>query len=239
MHPHTLFIPLALSTALFFGCGGSAGFQQSTPREPVSAPPQVNDGEVAAAFGLRAQLPRPYRLGVVFRDPPGELAESPWRWEPEQRQELLRKLEALERSGEVASVFTITRGTVAGDDLHAIRVAAARHGADAVLVVSGEDEAEHDWNAWAASYVALLPVLFAPAAELQVRFVAHAELWDVRNEFLYMAAEGEARAEQQRAVLALDHEEGAATAQREALALLGGELEKRLSKLHAGATATP
>jgi hypothetical protein len=221
------------SLLLSIGCAGSAGFHQPGPREPLSAPVQVNDGDVARALALRAQLPKPYRLGVVFRDPPGPVEDATWRWEPEQRQQLVTQLEGLERGGEVSAVFTITRGAIVGDDLNAIRVAAARHGADAVLVVSGEDEAEQELNAWASTYVALVPILFAPAAELEVRFLAHAELWDVRNEYLYLAAEGEARADQQRPLPFLDHEEGSADAQKQALELLSKELEKRLSGLHA------
>lgn len=238
MCSRTLLPWLAVVLALGASCAGSAGFQQSSPRAPVSASPQINDREVERAFELRAQS-CPSRTGSVSCSATRRIEDSPWRWEPEQRQQLTESLEALERGGEVGAVFTIARSTVVGDDLRAIRVAAARHGADAVLVISGEDQAEQDWNAWAATYVALVPVLFAPAAELEVRFVAHAELWDVRNEYLYLAAEGEARAEQQRPLVSIDREEGSAKAQREALALLGGELQKRLARLHAGSAAAP
>jgi hypothetical protein len=229
-----LLLALGLTTvaASVVSCAASSGFQQPAPRTPISEPPQVNDSAVESAFELRAQLPKPYRLGVVFRDPPGRIQDSPWRWEPEQRAQLTKTLEKLERGGEVDTVFTITRSTIEGDGLRAIRIAAAKHGADAVLVISGQDEAEQDLNGWAATYVALLPMLFVPAAELEVRFTAHAELWDVRNEFLYMAAEGDARVDQQRPLMAIDREEGTAKAQREALALLGSELQRRLARLH-------
>lgn len=215
-------------------CGGSSGFQQATLRQAAeSTPPEVNDSEVERAFELRAQLPRPYRLGVVFRDPAGLAKDAAWRWEPEHRERVLRKVEALEGKGQVAAAFAIARSTMVGDDLRAIRIAAARHGADAVLVVSGRDEVEQAWNGWAASYVALLPILFAPAVDFEVRFTAHAELWDVRNEYLYMAAEGEARIDQNVALPFVDREAADAQAQGEALELLGKELERRLRRLHA------
>jgi hypothetical protein len=216
------------------GCGGSSGFQQAALRDAAqSAAPQVNDGEVARAFALRPQLPRPYRLGVVFRDPVAPTPPADWRWEPEHRARLLQNVEALEGRGQVAAAFAIARSTLIGEDLRAIRIAAARHGADAVLVVSGRDEIEQGWNGWAASYVALLPILFAPAVDFEVRFSAHAELWDVRNEYLYMAAEGEARVAQSAALPFVDREQVDARAQRQALELLGKELEKRLQRLHA------
>jgi hypothetical protein len=219
--------------ALLSACGGSSGFEQATVRRAdASAPPKINDSQVEQAFALRAQLPKPYRLGVVFRDPPEAVQVAAWRWEPEHRARVLRSVEALEGKGQVAAAFSIARSTVVGSDLLAIRIAAARHGADAVLVVSGRDEVERGLNGWAASYIALLPILFAPAVDFEVRFTAHAELWDVRNEYLYMAAEGEATVDKNVALPFVDREAVDAEAQKEALELLGKELEKRLQRLH-------
>jgi hypothetical protein len=227
LHPLVFVVLLA-------ACGGSAGFQQAAPRPPVSTAPVINDDQVERAFALQAQLPKPYRLGVLLRDtaPAANDAERAWRWEPEHRAQLMKALEALEGQGEVGTVVSIARAAVAGDDLHAIRVAAARQGLDAVLVVTGSDAIERDMNGWATTYLAVLPMLFAPGSELRVDFTTHAELWDVRNEYLYLAAEAEARAEQARAIPYIDVEEASAEAQTESLDLLVRELEKRFAKLH-------
>ena len=221
---------------LFLGaCGGSVGFQQPAPRTAgrAATAPEVNDDEVQRAFALKAQLPRPYRLGVLFRDPPAADREaSEWRWAVEHRARLVKALEALEGQGEIDAVITIARATVVGDDLQAIRVAAARQGVDAVLVVSGYDAVERGENGWATTYLAVLPMLFAPGTELRVDFTTHAELWDVRNEYLYLAAEAEARAEQSRALPYIDVEEASAEARDASLELLVRELEKRFARLH-------
>jgi len=224
---------------LVAACGGSAGFQQAAPRPPVSTAtaPVIDDDQVERAFELQAQLPKPYRLGVLFRETTtgtGDDARA-WRWEPEHRAQLLKALEALEGKGEIGTVVSIARAAVTSDDLHAIRVAAARQGLDAVLVVTGSDTVERDMNGWATTYLAVLPMLFAPGSELRVDFTTHAELWDVRNEYLYLAAEADARAEQARAIPYIDEEEASAKAQTESLGLLVHELEKRFAKLH-GAT---
>jgi hypothetical protein len=227
LHPLVFVVLLA-------ACGGSAGFQQVGPRPPVSVEPVINDDQVQRAFELQAQLPKPYRMGVLFRDtaPTPNADARAWRWEPEHRTQLMKALEALEGKGEVGTVVSIARAAVAGDDLHAIRVAAARQGLDAVLVVTGSDAIERDMNGWATTYLAVLPMLFAPGSELRVDFTTHAELWDVRNEYLYLAAEAEARAEQARAIPYIDVEEASAKAQTESLDLLVHELEKRFAKLH-------
>jgi len=214
-------------------CGGSTGFEQATARDAVSAPPEINESEVAAAFALRPQLPKPYRLGVFFRPNPASADEPQWRWDPEHKRAVLGIAKALRASGEVADVFAIDEGTAAADNLRAIRIAAARHGADAVLVVSGGDEVRESLNAWAASYAALVPMLFAPGSELEVRFTSHAEMWDVRNEYLYLSARAEEEAHQQRALCWLDSEAATEQAQAASVKLLAGELEQRLAGLHA------
>jgi hypothetical protein len=225
-----------LALALSLGaCGGSSGFQQAALRERVSpAAPQVNEREVDAAFALKPQLPKPYRLGVYFREVPADAENRHWRWAPEHKQAILGMAGALRTGGEIADVFAIGGRTVAGDDLRAIRIAAARHGADAVLVVSGGDQAESANNAWAFSYVALLPMLFAPGTELEVRFLAHAEMWDVRNEYLYLAAEAESEVRQQRAPCWIDRQQATRSAQEQATDLLAAELRQRLGRLHGG-----
>jgi hypothetical protein len=193
----------------------------------------TNNDQVQEAFALQAQLPKPYRLGVVFRDPTAEPGLAPtWRWEAEHRAGMISAIEKLEGKGEISAVFSIARSTVVADNLHAIRVAAARQGADAVLVFSADDLEKREANAWAFSYLALVPMLFAPGNELRVDFTTHAELWDVRNEYLYLAAVAAARAEQQRALPYIDLEEASADAQKESLELLVKELTKRFTRLH-------
>ena len=229
----TASLGLCALLAPMHACGGSTGFQQPTVRDPVSTAPAINESEVAAAFALRPQLPKPYRLGVYFRPNPDTSDEPEWRWDPEHKRAILDIAKSLRASGEVADVFAIDPTTAVTDDLRAIRVAAARHGADAVLVVSGGDEEQQALNGWAVTYAAILPMLFAPGSELDVRFSTHAEMWDVRNEYLYLSASAEEESHQQRALSWIDGEAAIAEAQKGSVKLLAGELEQRFAGLHA------
>jgi hypothetical protein len=236
MNDHRSRASLTLACLWLCACAASTGFHQPTPREPATlTAPTVNEDQVRAAFELRPQLPKPYRLGVFFRTPADDSVDALWRWDAAHKHAVLEFSKAVRKSGEVADVFAIDSATSAGDDLRAIRIAAARHGADAVLVVSGRDEARRSSNAWAASYVALLPMLFAPGSELDVTFFAHAEMWDVRNEYLYLSAEAEGEINQQRALCWLDRRGATQAAQKQSVKLLAGELEQRFAGLHAGA----
>ena len=224
---------LALALVLLVACASSGGFEQPAPRVPASDAPVINDDDVERAFALQAQLPKPYRMGVLFRDPKrGSEQEVEWRWEPEHREAVLKALEPLAGKGELGAVYSIARTTVVGDDLHAIRVAAARQGIDAVLVISADNKIERSANGWAMTYLAVLPMLFAPGSDLRVDFTTHAELWDVRNEYLYLAAEADSRVEQSRALPYIDLEEANAKAQKESLDLCVRELQRRFVALH-------
>lgn len=234
MTTHRPLRTIAALTFLLAACAGSSGFQQSTVRDTeAERRPTVNDKRVEQAFALRPQLPKPYRLGVYFRDAESTGAEAAWRWEPKHRDAILALEKHLVGKGEVSDVFSVGHGAVAGDSLPDIRVAAARHGADAVLIVSGIDEAERSANGWAATYAAVLPLFFAPGNDLDVVFTTHAEMWDVRNEYLYLAAEAEAESHQRRALPYIDVEEAIEESQAEAVTLLATELQGRFDRLHA------
>lgn len=231
----TRFLAVCGVLALFAaGCGGSSGSQQAAVREPLSlVRPQVDRAEVRDILELRPQLPKPYRLGVFFRESHLEPGDAAWRWEAEQKRAILALEKALQASGEVSAMFNIGSATLVGEDLPAIRIAAARHGADAVLIVTGADEPEQSSNPWALSYLGLLPMLLAPGTELEVLFSAHAEMWDVRNEYLYLSAEAESEVSQQRPLAWIDRETATLGAQTEATRLLAGELRQRFALLHA------
>jgi hypothetical protein len=231
-------LSIALSSALVMAsaCGGSFGAQQPGVREELSlGTPQVDRPEIDQVLALRPQLPKPYRLGVFFRANPAKADDATWRWAAEQKQAILELEPALQASGEVSALFAVGDATMVGWDLPAIRVAAARNGADAVLIVSGADEVKQSSNGWALAYLALLPLLAAPGTELDVLFSAHAEMWDVRNEYLYLSAEAESEVVQQRPLAWIDREQATRGAQVEATELLANELGKRFELLHATA----
>ncbi len=80
-------------------------------------------------------------------------------------------------------------------------------------------------------------MLFAPGNDLKLLFTACAELWDVRNGFLYLGAEAESEVHQTRATAWIDRREAVEQARDEALGLLGAELRQRFDNLHRGAAS--
>ncbi len=220
----TRWMTFAILLALVPACGGSMGMD----RGPLAAAPAeqavvIDDARIADALARQPQLPDRVRVGVWFRGP----TDGAWRWSFEDRERVVQASETVDR----VELFPISRGFVEGEDLASLRLAAARHGAHAILIVEGRSEQETSDNGWLATYPMILPILFAPAQELDSRFAIDAQMYDVRNGFLYLTAESEGLEEQQRAHVWIDRDGGIREARRLAVEHLHAELRDRLAHL--------
>ncbi len=169
----------------------SKGFNKETLRQELQSGEtrQVTDEEIKKVFELKPQLPKPFKVGVYFVD--NNHQNWDLRWNSEDKQMIMKLEEELKKSGEVSKMFLINESVVNGKDLKSIRLAAAHHGADALLMVSSTSATEQYANMAALSYILILPALFVPGTVTDALFITRAALWDVRNEYLYMAVESE------------------------------------------------
>lgn len=233
-------LALVAAVSLCSGCAfGPRGFDRGAlTRSAHVAQQEVTDVEIGRVLALRPQLPSPFRLAVWFRPsraerwspsrPPPRLA---FQWREEDREAVLAALRPLVASGFLAEITAIPDFVVTGDDLRAARLAAARHGVDAVLVVSGASDVDR-YNNWASLlYVTFVGMWFVPGSHAEGIFLASASLWDVRNEFLYATAEAEGTSGKTAPVVLLEDEDMIAPAKRTALAALGRELFVRVRSL--------
>lgn len=193
------------------GCASARGFDRGALSDALAASEPVTEADIQRVLELRPQLPHPFKLGIYFRPrPDGRSRErvgaaSSWTWHPSDKQRLIDVGRALEQDGIVSETVFVSAETGAGRDLRAIRLAAARHGVDAVLVVNGVADTDRYNNALGMTYVLIVTPLFVPGTVVDALFVSHAALWDVRNEYLYAAAEADGEASQTRPA-ALVHE---------------------------------
>jgi hypothetical protein len=194
--------------------------------------PDVTDAEIARVLALRPQLTFPFRLAVWFRPPRTERWSGPgFNWRDPDREMILSALGPLASDGVIAEIIPIADSTIVGDDLRAVRLAAARHAADAVLIITGASDVDRYSNAAAMLYVTLVGLWLVPGSHADGIFLATASLWDVRNEFLYMAAEAEGTFGMTRPALLLEGDEMVVGAKRVALAGLAKELGARVRNL--------
>jgi hypothetical protein len=233
----------ALGTTLsltLFSCAGSQGFHRDELRTELWTTQGVDvngksittsnstnagkdkpnlestDAEITQALARKPQLPKPFRIGVYFEEPKAK-GELLWRWSNGDKQKLLGAARKLEDAHEVSQVFELSPSLTRQSDLHSLRLAAAKCGADALLVVGATNETETYTNKWGFTYFAILPALFVPATEQNVLFLSHATLWDVRNQLLYLSAEGEGENHQTRPVAFTDERKAVNEAKEESL----------------------
>ncbi len=91
-----------------------------------------------------------------------------------------------------SDVFFISNMIVDGnEDLKSLRMAAAKHQADALLVVTGAAQVDRYINGWGWSYALILPTFFVPGSQVDTLFLSSAALWDVKNEYLYLTNDAE------------------------------------------------
>ena len=178
---------LLLLGFLQIGCA-SKGFNRGSLQEMLRGDqPKYDDKEIKEAFNKKPNLKKPFRLGIYFKSSP----KSTWRWTEQDKAIFDELTNELKNNGTLSTVFPIMDSLVNEDSLKGIRLVAAKHQADAVLIISGATEVDRYINSWGWTYILILPTLFVPGSEVDTLFMAQASLWDVRNEYLYLTAESE------------------------------------------------
>jgi hypothetical protein len=224
-------------TVVVSACSSARGFDRGALDAILASEATVTDEDVERVLALKPQLPRPFKLGIFLKQPSAASASrlSPaaldWSWLPADKDALLRVGAALEEDGLVAQTVLVGGTLVEGEDLRSIRLAAARHGVDAVLVVSGVADVDRYNNGLAATYVLLVTPFFVPGTVVDGIFVAHAALWDVRNEYLYAAVEADGSASETRPAVLAREETVIALAKKRALATLVEATTEHIARL--------
>lgn len=217
---------------LITSCSTSRGFNRDALREQLDGKSAVTDREIDKKLSLKAQLPKPFKVGIYFQEPEQKKGEEKlWSWADSDKQKILNTVDKFKKNGEISKVFMISPAVTSGTDLKSLRLAAAQHGADALLVVSAVNDVDQYTTEWAWTYVALFPALFVPASVSDILFISRAVMWDVRNEFLYLTAESEVLINRKYPAVFRQDKKQTLDAKNDSLNGLQDELEKRLTNL--------
>lgn len=188
----TLFLVL-ITLSFAAGCSSkSKGFNRGQLHNSMNEI-IVTDKNIKDTLALKPQLPSTFKLGVYFTEPQKENYSTPEiRWMSEDKEAFINSLsKELVSSKKLSQIITISSATVSKENLKNIRLAAAQHGVDAVMVISTANAAKQQLNSLAWSYLALAPAYFVNGNVSKSLVISQATLWDVRNQFLYMTAEAE------------------------------------------------
>ena len=178
---------------LLSGCA-SKGFDRSSLKGQLGVTQFAHSSQsVKENLKEKISLSKPFTLAIYMNKKNGQGVQRNlnWRWSKKNYELLENAGKELKKEGLITKVIPILNTLVEGDDLKSIRIAAEKHGADAVLIISGIADIDRYLNDWGWSYALLLPALFVPGSEVEGLFLAHASLWGVRNEFLHFTTESE------------------------------------------------
>lgn len=144
---------------------------QAAPGEPEAAP----------------AIPPPFRLGLFFarKEFPTRQAIKPVEWLSQDKDALLRALAPLQHQHILRDSLVIADSAVPQSSLTEIRKAAARYGADMVVIITGAGAVERSNNGYAALYPTILGAYLAPGTVSEALVLIEGSLWDVRSGFSY------------------------------------------------------
>lgn len=184
-----------LITSIFLtACASKKGFNRGALQDQLKVKDVVvTDAEIAKILKTKPNLKKPFKLAVYLKEPNNfHRYGYSWRWSSEDKASLMDLAKDESLKDIVSNIYYINPSTVSGTDIKSIRLAAARHGADAVLVINGAGDMDKYNNKLGITYILLVTGFFVPGSVADSLFILNASMWDVRNEYLYFTAQAEA-----------------------------------------------
>ena len=225
-------IVIALLILTVTACASSIGFDRGNLRNQIPDQKTVTEEDIKKAIELKPQLPTPFKLAIYFAPPKsGWLYGGSWSWVGEDKNNLLEMSSELKNKNIISEVFVIGDSILEGSDNKAIRLAAARAGADAVLIVNGVSAIDRYNNVFGVTYFLLVTPFFIPGTEVDGIVMINASMWDVRNQYLYLSTEAEGSAKETRPAFFVEESRVTKAAKSDALSALKAELIKRLASM--------
>lgn len=209
-------------------CESSQGFDRGRMnRQLTGDTAKTTDEEIARVMGLKPQLDFPIRLAIYAR--PGYYGWNHPIWRIEDID--AEWVETLKRDGLVSQVIPIVQSTVTGENTADIRLAAARHGADAVLVLDSVSDVDRYNNPLGVTYITIIAAWLVPGTHADALVMTNGSLWDVRNGYLYATMRAEGEASDFGPAFLLEDYKVVAEAHRKAMTALEGEIAARLKNI--------
>lgn len=216
------------------GCGGSSGFHQGSINSQLAYDAATTDKEIEKVLNLKPQLRSQFRLAVYLDQKTMNYWDYPyWRWSEEDKDSIYSMLKNFDKNI-ISEVFFIPGSMVGVSNLKEIRLAAARHHADAVLIIRGINDLRIYANKWSFSYITIIAGWFVPGSDMDSYFKISATMWDVRNEYLYTTVEAESFNHTSKPAFLLEEEALVTKTKNEAFNSFNKEFRRQFSSLAFG-----
>lgn len=232
---------MALLILVLTGCAASKGFDRGALRESLGS--VTTDRDIQEVLALKPQLPAPFKIGVYLNSNSWDYKRR--FWTDQEKNELLTYGDQLKDAGVVSQIYLISEETVPNhnnwarfhsgnqDKLKDLRLAAARYGADAVLVITDVSSVDRYNNPAAFLYWTLIGAYLVPGTHSDALVMMRSSLWDVRNGYLYATEETEGMAKRIGPAFVLEDVDTVNQAKHVAIVDFGKKLTERLTRLNA------
>ncbi len=221
---------ILLAAAILASAGCSTGFNRVAMQERMEHEARifVDDPDVFQIEQVRPQLQIPFRLAVV---PPSMINRCAWGQPGEtegERAELMAWGERLKKEGIVSELIVIPEMLVGVNAApgttgayKAVRVAAARLGADAILVLRSVTETDSYINPLGLLDLTIVGLWVIPGHHKDTLTVVEGLLIDNRNQYVYFAGSAEGKGTQLAPALLLDEKDAVRESRCAALKAFG------------------
>jgi len=197
---------------------------------------QVTDTAIAEARSLKPQLKLPCRVAFYLK--PSN--QGDWRWTTEDRAALEPLTATLKRDGFATEVFALPEMLSSySADVKNLRLAAAKCGADVLLVVNGAAQSDKYKNPSALLYLTIVGGYVVPGDHVDSLFMIEGCLFDVDNGFLYTSAQAEGVGKIVRPSFIIEEKDAVAKAKKRALGKFADELLTQMKGLAGFAASLP
>lgn len=179
-------LPLFLSVLLIGCTATSQGFDREAMRAVMQAPIELAQTEIAGSALAAAQPPVvPFRLALYFvpQTLPAHRSLRPAEWVSTDKERLIKWLAPLRQEAILSEILLLVDPTIRNADAPAIRQAAGRYGADAVMVIQGVGEVDRYDNGYAVLYPTLIGAYLAPGTHSDALFLISGALHAVRSDW--------------------------------------------------------
>ena len=223
-------VMLAGLLPLLAGCF-TTGFDRSSLLTKMQAEAPIFqdlDDDIAKVQALRPQMQFPCRIAAYLM--------PSTQWTSKEKEQIKSWGDKLKKEGSVLD-FIIMTGMFApagtnSSNLKDARIAAAKHGADALLVLHGGYQTDSYVNPAAVLNLTIVGGYLVPASHRDVLFVVQGALLDVSNGFLFASMESEGQGKIIRPTFIAEEKAAVDLARQEAVAAFGSEFLQRVHNLH-------
>jgi hypothetical protein len=230
-------LPLLLFLILLLlgGCAASRqGFDRDAMRAVIQSPTEPARTEVTGSALAAAQPPAvPLRLALYFVPQafPARGSLRPPEWVSSDKERLTGWLAPLRQEGILGGIFLLVDPIIRNADVGALRQAASRYGADALLIVQGVGGVDRYANGYAALYPTLIGAYFAPGTHSDALFLITGALQDVRSDWREGTQTVEGHVEVVGPAMMVEDRQALADAKKAALDELGQRIAALLRRL--------